>query len=96
MQLSESFNDRYMPGKEADNVLRVYHSSIYHYYDFTARILTTIYGSNSAAVTPFAQLDPEALVAMRNKLIELGGHPPELPSPQAPPPETPAAGQLKL
>jgi hypothetical protein len=41
------------------------------------------------AFTPFSQMDREVLVLMRDKLIELGGQPPELP-PEAPATQAPA------
>jgi hypothetical protein len=51
-------------------------------YDFVLRIM---YGS-SDSITPFSQIDREVLVAARDKLIALGGHPPEL-TPEAPAPQ---------
>ncbi len=69
-------------------------SSIYHTYDFMARVMTTRTGSSDGGtvVMPFSQLDRGALIAMRDRLVDLGGKPPELP------PEEPAtqAAQKKL
>lgn len=52
----------------------------FHSYDFLARVLTSRSGSSEGgtAVTPFSQLDPDSLEAMRQRLIALGGKPPEL------------------
>ncbi|MEZ0225150.1 MAG: hypothetical protein ACAH83_11395 [Alphaproteobacteria bacterium] len=83
MGLSDSFNDVYAARKENDTVLRVHYDTLYNYYDFTARMLTTCNGSNSVAVVPFSQLDRETLIAMRDKLVELKGNPPELPPEEA-------------
>lgn len=57
--------------------LRVYNGGIYTYYDFAQRVrMSSITGSQ--LVTPFAELDREVLVAARDKLVELGGQPPQL------------------
>lgn len=59
-------------------------------YDFMARILVTRTGSSDGgtSVTPFAQLDHDALISLRDQLVKLGGHPPEL-APEAPAGTTP-------
>jgi hypothetical protein len=86
MTLEESFNDSaYGVKKENANVLRVHYDSLYNYYDFTARMLTTCNGSNSVAIVPFSQLDPEVVTAMRDKLKALGGTPAEWPPAPAEP-----------
>ena len=56
-------------------------SSIYHTYDFMARVMVTRTGSSDGGtvVTPFSKLDRGALIAMRDALVDLGGKPPELP-----------------
>ncbi len=57
--------------------LRVYNASIYAYYDFAQRLrMSSITGSH--VVTPFSELDRDVLVAARDKLVELGGQPPQL------------------
>lgn len=55
---------------------------LYQHYDFLSRIMTTHIQSSgpAVAVVPFAQLDPEVLAAMRQKLVDLGGTPPALPA----------------
>lgn len=68
---------------ENDVTLRVYNAGIYAYYDFTQRVrMSSVTGSH--VVTPFAELDRDVLVAARDKLVELGGQPPQL----APEPNT--------
>jgi hypothetical protein len=57
--------------------LRVYNAGIYSYYDFAQRQRTV--HTTPTLVTPFADLDREVLVAARDKLVELGGQPPQLP-----------------
>ena len=70
--------------------LRVYNGGIYAYYDFAQRVrMSSITGSQ--VVTPFSELDRETLVAARDKLVELGGQPPQLP-PEAPTLNKPARG----
>lgn len=53
----------------------------YYVYNFLTRVLIVSTGSSESgsAVIPFSKLDKETLVAMREKLIELGGTPPPLP-----------------
>ena len=88
MSLSFEFNSEYKASRKGDYVLVVSCNGSHFTYDFAARIL---YGwgdgSGSYGVTPFSQLDRETLIAMRDKLVELGGKPPELPDePAAAPP----------
>jgi hypothetical protein len=82
MSLSDDFNRNYDPRKENDSVLRISYASLMHYYDFSARMVTTIYSGynqGGVAVTPFSQIDRDTLIAMRDKLVDLKGTPPELP-----------------
>lgn len=96
--LSDAFNNNYSAQKENDVVLSVsFAGSVTNYYDFAGRMLVTVfsgYEKGGVATTPFSQLDRETLIAMRDKLVELKGNPPELP------PEAPAApkssGKLTL
>ena len=70
--------------------LRVYNGGIYAYYDFAQRVrMSSITGSQ--VVTPFSELDRETLVAARDKLVELGGQPPQL-APEAGTLNKPARG----
>ena len=88
MALTDDFNRNFDPRKENDSVLRIGYASVTHYYDFSARMVVTVYdgyNKGGVAVTPFSQVDRETLIAMRDKLVELKGNPPELP------PEAPAA-----
>lgn len=80
--LKSAFNG-YQCDKISDTVLRVHNSRHYYFYDFTLRVMTTAvhHGGNSL---PFALVDRDVLVEARDKLIELGGNPPELP-PELPP-----------
>lgn len=90
MGLSDSFNSIYTIRKDTPAVLSVqYEAGGYDnvlIYDFIGRVMiarTRGHGDGGLCVTPFAQLDRETLVEMRDKLIELKGNPPELP-PEAP------------
>ena len=94
MSLKDQFNGPYTSKKENHTVLCVHYDTLYNYYDFTARMLTTCNGSNSVAVVPFSQLDHDTLIAMRDRLIDLGGTPPELPAET--PATQPAARKLNL
>jgi hypothetical protein len=93
MPLTPRFNEQYKASKENDNVLCVSYQArgmtSYMLYDFMARVMIVRTGSSEGGghVTPFSQLDRESLVEMREKLIELGGNPPELPA------EKPATGK---
>ena len=57
--------------------LRVYNAGIYAYYDFAQRVRVSP-GQGSPVVTPFAELDRDVVTAARDKLVELGGQPPQL------------------
>ncbi|TAL28962.1 MAG: hypothetical protein EPN97_13980 [Alphaproteobacteria bacterium] len=86
MALTEDFNRSFDPRRENDSVLRIGYASVTHYYDFSARMVVTVYdgyNKGGVAVTPFSQADRETLIAMRDKLIELKGNPPELPPEEA-------------
>jgi len=50
-------------------------------FDFLTRTMAARTGSSESGLTiiPFSQLDREMLAAARDKLIGLGGNPPELP-----------------
>lgn len=95
MSLSEDFNSSHQPAKVSSQVLRVGYSYQTYFYDFQQRLLTTLYtyGSGLGGVTtlPFSQLDREVLVEMRDKLVEIGGTPKDLP-PEAPTLNKPVRG----
>ena len=81
MSLSFEFNTEYTADKNGDYVLVVSCHSSHFCYDFATRVMYGWGGSNiSYGATPFSQLDRDVLIAMRDKLIELGGRPPELPA----------------
>ncbi len=87
MDVKSAFNEQYKAVKANDYVLDISfyssnQSTIYHTYDFMSRTLITGRSGGSVGfnVTPFSQLDRDALVTMRDKLVELGGTPPELPA----------------
>ncbi len=87
MDVKSAFNEQYKAAMASDYVLDVTfysgnHSTIYHTFDFMTRTMITGRGMNSATftLTPFAQLDRDMLITMRDKLVELGGKPPELPA----------------
>jgi hypothetical protein len=101
MDIAECFNDKsdvmkYERRGECPHILLVNYryDGFYQTYDFAARQVLTRH-DHSIAVTPFAQVDPESLAALRQKLIDLGGKPPELPSAGSSAP-APSSGQLKL
>ncbi len=52
------------------------------FFHFHTRTMHVSSGSAEGGMTviPFSQLDPEVLELMRDKLIELGGKPPSLPT----------------
>jgi hypothetical protein len=80
--LKDAFND-VSPVLYKPSVLRTSNGVSSLYYDFAQRVmLHSIEGGY--ALTHFSQMDREILVAARDKLVELGGNPPELPA------ETPA------
>ncbi len=83
MSLTSQFNSSYNASLISPGVLRVASDDYYYSYDFNARLL--IVRSNytreaGPSVTPFSQLDRDSLITMRDKLVELGGKPPELPA----------------
>lgn len=76
--LKDAFNEL-NPVLYNPSVLRTYNGVSNFYYDFAQRIrLHSIEGGY--AVTPFAELDRDMLIAARDKFVELGGKPPELPA----------------
>ena len=91
MSLADDFKNASHPytfTKQNDFVLSAnFSGSLYYYYDFLARVMISknAYGQESGCVpTPFSQLDPETLAFFRDKLVALGGKPPELPDYSAP------------
>lgn len=87
MPIKSAFNEQYNAVMANDYVLDVSFNSsnlsyIYQTFDFMSRTLVTGRSSSSAGfnVTPFSQLDRDMLITMRDKLVELGGNPPELPT----------------
>jgi hypothetical protein len=60
-------------------------NTTYMTYDFMARVMIARTGSSDGGtvVKPFAELDRDALISLRDRLIALDGKPPELP-PEAP------------
>lgn len=81
-------NSRYKIEKYNDCILNItvstHASTIYHCYDFVARVLITQNGStgSSPQVTPFSLLDRESLEYMHGEMIRQGGKPPDLPVPE--------------
>ncbi|HYD18493.1 MAG TPA: hypothetical protein VEF76_08450 [Patescibacteria group bacterium] len=87
MDLTAAFNSSEAEAAKATPfVLDIYYRSrgggIYMTYDFMSRVLLTRTGNSEGglSVTPFNQLDRETLVAARDRLVQLGGEPPELPA----------------
>jgi hypothetical protein len=98
MALSEAFNKSCSAEKKADAVIEVTSGAFIYRFDFIMRQqlcweLNCGYNTISSPV-PFSQLDRELLETVRNKLIDLGGHPPELPGEW--PPQPAKGGTLKL
>ncbi len=89
MELKDAFNSQYDARLTNSYVLDLYYSSragsVYMAVDFLTRTMITRTGSSDGGlvVTPFSQLDREVLVALHDKLVELGGKPPAL-APEAP------------
>ncbi|MDI1228320.1 MAG: hypothetical protein PSY14_11605 [bacterium] len=83
MTLKSQFNASYNASLVSPGVLRVESDGFYYSYDFNARLLvvrTSYTREAGPSVTPFSQLDRDSLITMRDKLVELGGKPPELPA----------------
>lgn len=96
MSLSDAFNDDdFDVNRENDSVLSVSQGNFTHYYDFLNRMVMTVYDGSTLTTTPFSQVDRETLIAMRDKLAELDGKPPELP-PEAPATATPQQRKFNL
>ncbi len=56
-------------------------SDLVHYYDFVSRMMVLrIQSKESTHLVHFRDIDPETLSFMRDKLVELGGKPPALPT----------------
>jgi hypothetical protein len=72
--LRESFAKLSMT-KENDVTLRVYNGGIYLHYDFAQQLLIA-----NGQVRPFSDVPREVLITARERLVELGGTPPELPT----------------
>lgn len=91
MDFKQAFNSNsgYSTSNTNPFVLDIYFKgqggSVYMSADFLTRTLVTrnSYGDAGVVVTPFAQLDRDVVVAMRDRLVELGGTPPDL-APEAP------------
>lgn len=89
MSLKDSFNSKnYNFSKTHDAALELTSpgNSIHYHYDFTMRLMTARYGE-ALSTQPFSALDRNMLIELREKLLEMGGHPPELPAEQ---PATPS------
>jgi hypothetical protein len=88
----DAFNE-YSMSKNGNSMLDLTYSNRagtnYITFDFLTRTMVARTGSSESGltVTPFSQLDREMLVAARDKLVDLGGNPPDLP---AEAPSTPA------
>lgn len=96
MELKDAFNNTgYSATKSNPFVLDLYYSShggsVYIAVDFITRTMVTrnSYGDAGVVVTPFSQLDRDVLIGLRDKLVELGGTPPELPAEAPTPPAAP-------
>lgn len=77
--LKEAFDDgKYITSKANNNVLYVGYGINHMYYDFLARVMFARTDQGGVSVTPFSQLDSQTIGAMRERLIELEGKPPEL------------------
>lgn len=78
MSLKDTFNNRnnYSFSRETDAVLRVSNNLFNFFFDFGLRLMI----SGQGDATPFAQLDRDMLVEMRDRFVALGGKPPELPA----------------
>lgn len=92
MSLKDAFDRTHTATKINDSVVQISTTYFNYFYDFTQRVMMT---SSRGAATPFSQLDREVLVMARDKLVELGGKPPELP-PEAPAAPAPSSRKFNL
>ncbi|MDI1228225.1 MAG: hypothetical protein PSY14_11125 [bacterium] len=75
LSLKDAFS--YVNGTMENPVtLRAYTGGIYNYYDFAQRLRVT--NGQNPIIVPFTEIDRDVLVAARDKLVELGGQPPQL------------------
>jgi hypothetical protein len=99
MSLTETFN-AFEAKKVSPHAIQVVSGNFCYHYDFALRQQlawfspTGSQGWQPFGNAPFSQLDREVLELARNKLIDLGGSPPELPAAQQPDP--PKAKGLNL
>lgn len=99
MELGDAFNSKSKPQvtNSTPFTLDIYYEnragSVYQSFDFMTRVMMVRTGSSDGGmnVTPFSQLDRDVIVAARDKLVTLGGTPPELP-PEAPTLNKPVRG----
>ncbi len=76
MPVKEEFNRKVTFTAVNDSTLRISNNGIYDaYYDYILRIMVVV-----DFAIPFSQLDRETLIQFRDRLISLGGKPPELPT----------------
>lgn len=96
MDLTNAFNGLYEAKIANPFVLDLYYRArggcYYVAVDFLTRTMVTRTGSSDGGVfvTPFSQMDREVLEGLRDKLVELGGTPPEL---EAQPPANPGTAR---
>lgn len=86
MTLKDAFNSRdYTYRRIGDNILYVDAGTVDYRYDFAMRVVT-LHDNGAMSAIPFTQLDRDTLVEMRDRLVDLGGKPPALPSETPPKP----------
>ena len=86
MELGEAFNSKSKPQvtNSSPFALDIYYESragsLYTTFDFMTRVMMVRTGTSEGGitVTPFSHLDRDVIVAARDKLVALGGTPPEL------------------
>ncbi|HYD18492.1 MAG TPA: hypothetical protein VEF76_08445 [Patescibacteria group bacterium] len=77
--IKDSFNDMSL-SKQRSAVLAVSNGVTTVFYDFAQRLVMNTTTGGYYNLTPFSQFDRETLVALRDRLVDLGGNPPELPA----------------
>lgn len=89
MTLKDAFNSsNYEFSRMNSTSLRVRSAStgINYFYDFGLRIVSARY-NEGLSIQPFSAIDRDTLIELRDKLVELGGKPPELPREDKPAPQ---------
>lgn len=84
MTLKDAFNKGlYKPQRFGPATLQVEANYVTYRYDFLLGHMTAVGHNGVLSVVPFSQIERGVLIDLRDKLVELGGDPPELPAERA-------------